>query len=206
VHPLSHLVGGCLLLTQILACGGGSADAVEARDPSDQARGDAPPSPEILRATGEQIYDALVAAEPERLLVDDEGMRRLVDPETGERFAALRLGVRTRVGQISPLAFEGTEFMGLCLQGARLEVAAGPHGLRAPAFVFERALVAAKMSSGRRVAAWVEGVFVETEGGFVALDLHSVEDPRWEHTDLEIAPCDMEVGIRQAQDVGMVTE
>ena len=61
------------------------------------------------------------------------------------------------------------------------------------------------MPTGRRVAAWVEGVFIQTDGGFVAIDLHRVEDPRCEHTDLEIAPCDMEAGIRHPQDVGMAT-
>jgi hypothetical protein len=209
-HPPYRTGGGFTFVIVIvialgaLACGGGADETADVREPSD-IRGDGPPAPETLRAIGQRMYDAIAGGHPERLLLDDAAMRRLVDPEAGERFAALRLGVGTRIGDVSPLAFEGTEYIGVCVQGARREAAAGPHGLRTPSWIFERALVASRTSSGRRVAAWVEGVFVETADGFVGLDLHSVEDPRWEHTDLEIAPCDMEVGIREAQDVGVVT-
>jgi len=184
------------------ACGG-SQNAGETSDEPETL--DEQPTTEALEATGAQIYEAIMAAEPERLLIDDAGMRRLVDAESGERYAALRLGVRSRIGDVAPHAFEGTHYVGVCLQGARREPAGARLGLREPAFIFERALVAGEMSTGRRVGAWVEGVFVRTDAGFVALDLHSVEDPRWEHTDLEIAPCDMESGIRHPQDVGVAT-
>ncbi len=177
-----------------------SAEASSRAQPDDQ------PDAQAIAQVGKRIYDAMVAGDPQRLLIDDAGMRRLVTTEAGERYAALRLGVGTRLGEMSPLAFEGTEYLGVCLQGARLEPAEGELGLREPAWIFERALVAGRMASGRRTAAWVEGVFVRTPEGFIALDLTSAEDPRWEHTDLEIAPCDMEEGIREAQDVGMATQ
>ncbi len=32
-----------------------------------------------------------------------------------------------------------------------------------------------------------------SDAGFGALDLERVETPRWEHSDLELAPCDMAI-------------
>jgi hypothetical protein len=187
----------------VVSCGGGSTAVETTREA--EARPEDQPDDSAIARVGQRIYDAMVAGDPQGLLIDDAGMRRLVTAEAGERYAALRLGVGTRIGETSSLAFDGTSYLGVCLQGARLEPADAELGLRAPAWIFERALVAGRMASGRRTAAWIEGVFVRTENGFVALDLHSVEDPRWEHTDLEIAPCDMESGIREPQDVGMAT-
>jgi hypothetical protein len=66
-------------------------------------------------------------------------------------------------------------------------------GLQADGWIFDRFLLIGRRPSGRRIAAWVEGVFVYTDAGFTALDLERVEEPRWEHSDLEIAPCDLSI-------------
>jgi hypothetical protein len=199
----SKTVWALVTALSVMSCGGGSATVETTTDT--EVRPEDQPDEAAIARVGQRIYDAMVAGDPQQLLIDDAGMRRLVTAEAGERYAALRLGVGARIGDVSSLAFDGTTYLGVCLQGARLEPADAELGLRAPAWIFERALVAGRMASGRRTAAWVEGIFVRTENGFVALDLHSAEDPRWEHTDLEIAPCDMEYGIREPQDVGVVT-
>jgi hypothetical protein len=195
---LALLLGGASIA---LGCGGGS----EALRPTPVPRVDASRRAAVDNA-GAEIYAALSRHHPDELLIDDVGLRALVDSESATRYAAVRMSVsaRTHGGDFS--ALEGAEYGGVCLQGARAEPAGGTLGLTAEAFVFDRALVMGIYPGGRRVAAWVEGVFVYTTRGFVAIDLHRVEDPRWEHTDLEIAPCDMESGIRHPRQVVDVTD
>jgi hypothetical protein len=60
-------------------------------------------------------------------------------------------------------------------------------------WTIERVLVIGIRPGGRRIAAWIEGTFVYTDAGIGALDLERVEQPRWEHSDLELAPCDFAI-------------
>ena len=85
------------------------------------------------------------------------------------------------------------EYAGICLQGAREAPADGPLGLEMPGWVFDRFLLIGLRVPGQRLATWLEGVFLYTDAGFFALDLERVEEPRWEHSDLEIAPCDLSI-------------
>lgn len=132
---------------------------------------------------------------PSRLLVDDLGLRNLLDAPSATRVGARRMQVRQRMRATRDFAslLEGADYAGICLQGARVEPAGGVLGLQNDAWIFDRLLVIGRRPSGRRVAAWVEGVFVYTDVGFTALDLERVEEPRWEHSDLELAPCDLAV-------------
>ena len=98
---------------------------------------------------------------------------------------------------------------GVCLQDARVERSGPPFGLRESGWVFDRALVVGVTSEGpegRRVAAWVEGTFVYTTEGFGAISIVRVERPRWEHSDLELAPCDMEVGVHSPLSIVEVSD
>jgi len=84
---------------------------------------------------------------------------------------------------------------GFCAQGGREEPANGPLGLKEPTWVLDRVLVVAA-DGHRRAASWVDGLFVYTTRGWIAVDLHEAESPRPDHSDLELAPCDVQRGIR----------
>lgn len=192
-----------LAVLVLVSCGGGSAPLRPLpvpRDGSARAR--------IVDQTGERLYTALSRGRPLTLLADDVALRALVDSRSASRYSALRQGVSARVGaegaDFGPLAH--ARYSGVCLQGARLEPRAGSLGLRADGWVFDRALVVGDEPGGRRLASWVEGTFVYSSDGFLALSLSRVEAPRWEHSDLEMAVCDMEVGIGQPRPVVDVTD
>lgn len=154
------------------------------------------------------MYRLLKNARPQRLLLNDEELNRLLDPNAANQARALRPGVNQRLGveRARFRALNNAEFSGVCLQGAREEPAGGRLGLLEPAWVFERALVVGTQPGGRRLASWVEGAFVYTNEGFQAIALTRVEAPRWEHSDLELTTCDMEVGLTRPLDVVVVTE
>ncbi len=185
----------CLAVALVVtaACGG---EAVQMRPlpvPADGSTRD-----RAVRDGGRALYAALREGTPEVLLADDVLLRSLVDAEAASRYTALRMGTGVRLG-IHPEelgALGPAEFGGVCLQGVRLEPGGSRLGLLADGWVFDRALVMGLEPGGRRMAAWLEGTFVYTPEGFVALVLSRVEAPRWEHSDLELAPCDMQVGLR----------
>jgi hypothetical protein len=85
-------------------------------------------------------------------------------------------------------------YAGLCIQQGRAEPSGGSLGLRAPGFVFERALLIGRDGGGGAVASWVEGRFLHTDAGFGALSLERVEAPRRDHADLELADCELRTG------------
>ncbi|MDH5493852.1 MAG: hypothetical protein OEY14_18020 [Myxococcales bacterium] len=158
---------------------------------------------EALRELGAWLHGALCAGRPQDLLFGEGALRALLSERLASREILLRGAERPPTPAVD--LWQGVEFSGICLQGARDEPPQGRAGLRAEAWIFERALVVADRSDGRRVAAWIEGLFVYTDQGFGALSLRRVEDPRWEHSDLEIAPCDMQIGIADPQDIAVVT-
>jgi hypothetical protein len=158
-------------------------------DPDDRRR--------ALVTLGETLHGALREARPEALLFEDDTLDDVLDPRSATRARASRaVGARVRAWPSEFALFAETTFAGICLQGARTEARDDTLGLRRRAWVFGRALVAARRPDGRRVAAWVEGNFVFTTHGFFAIGLERVEAPRWEHADLELAPCDMEALLR----------
>lgn len=145
---------------------------------------------------GQRAWAAMAAGDPRALLYQDTDLEVLLDSGATARVAARRLALDDRLAidpdaLRSPLA--SAEYAGICLQGARAVEAGGPIGLIADGWVFDRLLIIGRRPTGRRVAAWIEGVFVYSDAGFAAIDLERVEEPRWEHSDLEIAPCDLSI-------------
>ncbi|MEM9071607.1 MAG: hypothetical protein AAGE52_24075 [Myxococcota bacterium] len=161
---------------------------------------------DAMRELGSRLYRALKNGRSHRLLLDDAELGRVLDEDAATRARALRPGARLRVQSERYEAFERARFSGVCLQGARQEAPGGPLGLRQEGWVFERVLVVGTQPGGRRLASWVEGSFVFTNAGFGAIALTRVEAPRWEHSDLELATCDMEVGVTDPQDIVVATD
>lgn len=195
-------VGAALLaavtVPTVAGCGGEAAQMRPLPVPTDGSARE-----RAIEQAGRRIYAALRDNQPVSLLADDVTLRSLCDAQAASRYTALRLGVSGRV-EARPeelAALRGADFGGICLQGVRLEPGGSPLGLLSDGWIFDRALITGLQPGGRRVAAWVEGTFVYTPSGFVALDLTRVEAPRWEHSDLELAPCDMEVRAGAPQDV-----
>jgi hypothetical protein len=147
---------------------------------------------------GRRLHAALAAGAPSDVLLGDDEIRLVLASDAATRVAARRAGLSVRLGSVRGLAasLAGTSYLGVCLQDAHDEDPSGSLGLRADGWVFRRVLVAARQPAGRRVALWVDGTFVFTDAGFGALDLERVEEPRWEHSDLELAPCDMATTLR----------
>ncbi len=174
------------------SCGGGAATrpTTVRPTPTDREVRD-----RAIAAFGERAWSAMLAGAPERLLYDDLDLRVLLDASVATRLSARRLTLGQRVSPSSdtPALLESAEYAGICLQGARDEPAGGVLGLRGEGWVFDRALVIGTRPGGRRIAAWIEGTFLFTDAGIGALDLERVEEPRWEHSDLELAPCDLAV-------------
>jgi len=194
---LAVLASGFVL--GLASCGGGSASAPRSASPQKPL-----PLPadaggrQALDAVGRRMFAALQRRDPAKLLFDDDSLRAILVPEAATRASALRLGVSTRLGPVldSLAQLRGARYSGICVQNARTERSAGAIGLKSDGFVFDRALVIGVETDGGRIASWVEGTFVYTNAGFGAIDLMSVEEPRREHSDLELAPCDMQAGTR----------
>lgn len=178
----------------LAGCGGSAAPAhptTPRAPPAERQARDA-----AIARFGERAWAALLAGAPERLLYDDLDLRRLLDASGATRLSARRLGAGTRIGGVSadlPAMLRSAEYAGICVQGAREEPAGGVLGLRENGWVFDRALVIGRRPGGRRIASWLEGTFLFTDAGFGALEIERVEAPRWEHSDLELAPCDLAV-------------
>jgi hypothetical protein len=148
---------------------------------------------QLLADAGRRIYAELRAGTPERLLLDDLGLDRVLDPTAASRNAVLRArGLAAPPPNDLRAALTGTSYAGACFDRAQPAVPAGELGLRQPGFVFDRVLVVGREPSGTRVAAWVEGTFLATDAGVYALLLSRVEVPRREHADLAIQQCDLE--------------
>lgn len=196
------------LLILLAACGArGSTEEGPPPGPAPM-----PSHPEGRRAAltelAQDLFDAMVAADADRLLVPVDELDLVLDEDGAQRVEALRMAIHARVA-LDPArhgAFEDTELHGLCALGARNEPAHSPIGLKAQGWILERALIVGERPGGRRLAAWFEGTFVYAGGRFRAIDLRRVEDPRWEHSDLELVTCDMQVGMGDPLDIGMVTD
>lgn len=187
-------IAALALILVLAACGGGAQAVAAAPRHARPAPIDTEDRRAAMDAIGRKLYASLSDGRPEQVLFDDEALRSLLETPAATRASALRPGVSARLA-VRPEAFRPmreAQFSGICLQNARVEDAAGPLGLRSQGWVFDRALVIGTQPGGRRIASWVEGTFLFTDAGFGAIDLWRVEEPRWEHADLELAPCDME--------------
>ena len=151
---------------------------------------------QLLGEIGRRIYAELRAGTPERLLLDDLGLSRVLDSAAASSSAVLRArGVSAPRPDELRAAFAQTSYGGACFDRARPVVPAGELGLLQPGFVFDRVLVVGREGGGTRVAAWLEGTFLATDAGVYALLLSRVEAPRRDHADLAIQQCDLADGL-----------
>ena len=151
-----------------------------------------------LRSFGNTLFAALRDGTPESILFDDLALRSLLDGAGSSRATAIRQtagpSIRAETHALS-LALRGTSYVGVCVQRSSAEVRGGSLGLQADAWVVERVLLVAQHPRAGRLAGWVEGTFVFTSRGFGAIAIDSIEAPRVNHSDLELASCEMASGL-----------
>ncbi|MCS6797042.1 MAG: hypothetical protein NZ898_00690 [Myxococcota bacterium] len=146
----------------------------------------------LVERAAHDLFRALADGDPRRLLADEVQLRDLLVSPAATRWAQARRAAGGSIAHASQLGpFASARLVRLCMQGVRVEQPGGPVGVRRPAWVFDRALVAAEQPGRRRIASWVEGLFVFTTHGLRAIDLVLVEAPRWEHVDLDHAICEV---------------
>lgn len=160
----------------------------------------------VLAELGRRLYVHLAEGEPRAVLFDDSALATLLEPEAATRARAVRVApLHVHPDRLALL--REAEPASLCIQGgAQAQRGDPPFALKGAAWIFERALVSGRRPGGQRVALWVEGTFVLSDAGFGAIALRRVEDPRWEHSDLDLATCDVRVELGTTQDVVVVTE
>jgi hypothetical protein len=152
---------------------------------------------ESLDALARCLFEGLSRGDLSACLVSREQLDGLVQAEARFRMARAREASLVRGGQVNVAqgVFRGATYAGFCAQGAREEAPGKALGLVEPGWVLERILIVAS-ARGTRSATWLEGSFVYTRQGWRGLDLRRVELPRPRHSDLELAPCDVESGLR----------
>jgi hypothetical protein len=173
------------------ASAAGGASTVARPLPQDQANVE-----RTLDAFGRKLYDALSRGRAEGVTLDDSGLRALLHREAAEQAIALRQ-TATSLRRVTPderALFGSARYAGICVQQGRAEPGGGPVGLRSAGFLFERALVVGQEPGGGAIASWVEGHFLNTSAGFIALAIERVEPPRRDHADLELAVCELRAG------------
>jgi hypothetical protein len=147
----------------------------------------------VLAEFGQRLYSALAHGRLEEVTFDDAALDRLLLPSAGSRALAMRAQVPgpRRLPPDESARWAGARYAEICVQQGRAEPRGGALGLRAPGFVFERALIVGREPGGGALAGWVEGEFLHTDAGFGALILERVEAPRRDHADLELAVCEL---------------
>lgn len=173
------------------AVGCASAPAPTPRElPSDAGQRD-----QMLSTFGEQLYTALSSGRFDGVIATDRARDALLEPEAARRpsrgYADGQLDHAVKIAASDRELWGSAKYAGLCVQSGRREPPAGVIGLRSSGFVFERGLLIGREAGGGELAGWVEGVFVLTEQGFVALEIQRVEPPRRDHSDLELAECEL---------------
>jgi len=187
------IVGSVLAVAILSACGAAAAPLCTQTVPTAASDREA-----AIHALGRTLFGALRDGAPERALLDDLALRSVLDGTGASRANAIRqtTGPELRAGRRAlTLALRDTTYVGICLQRSSVEAPGGALGLRADAWVVERALIVAQHPRAGTLAGWVEGSFVFTSRGFGAIAIDRVEPPRPAHSDLEMASCDMAAGL-----------
>ena len=187
-------------LAAVLAACGGATTRVASTGPgatrpmpADEGERDA-----ALGALGQRAFAALAAGDPLALLAPETLLDVVLSEDAARRMRLLRARPR-ELPRDRLQAFAEPRYLGVCAQGSEAALRGGALGLRHPTWTLQRLLVVGEREGGRRLAAWVEADFVFAEEGFTMLDLRRVEAPRWEHSDLEIATCDLRVGLEESE-------
>lgn len=162
-----------------------------------------PPDAQARRASlgelGKMLFEGLRDGVLRGCFVNQDELEALVVPEARFRLERARSESVERVdaAQRFQRDWAGASYAGFCAQGAREEAPGNGLGLTRPGWVLDRILVVADLGAGRpRSASWLEGAFVYTGLGWKALSFQRIEAPRLHHADLELAPCDVESGLR----------
>ncbi|MFT3921342.1 MAG: hypothetical protein QM778_02285 [Myxococcales bacterium] len=152
---------------------------------------------ESLDQLARALFDAIRADAPEQALAPAAELDELLPSPTRTRIEQERRRPIHQAASVPghPAVWSAASYAGFCAQGAREEPAGGALGLGGAAWLLDRLLVVADLGNGRS-ASWVEGRFLFTDQGWRALTLSRVETPRAGHSDLDLAPCDVEQGIR----------
>ena len=190
----------------LVACGASSTEVARVPTVPRAMPPEASEREAVLVELGRRLYAHLAEGSPHAILFGDETLTELLEPDAAVRARAVRVAPLYAHAERLALLQEAQPDS-LCIQGgAEARRGDPPFSLRGAAWTFERALVSGRRPGGRRVALWVEGTFVLTDRGFGAIGLRRVEDPRWEHSDLELATCDVRVELGTPQDMVVVTE
>jgi hypothetical protein len=181
------------LLAAALACAA-CASSIPLR--AERLPSDATERTRSVDQLGETLFMALRSGRPRTALAPVVVLDDLLVPSARLRGERARAETE-RLGETSgwPIAWASARYAGFCAQGGRDEPALNGLGLREEAWVVSRVLLVGEAGS-TRTAAWVEGAFVFTERGFQVLWFSRLEGPRAGHADLDLAPCDVERGIR----------
>jgi hypothetical protein len=185
-----------VIASMLGACASSAPPAAPRELPSDAGQ-----RHRMLATFGQRLYRALASGHFDEVIADDRARDALLRPEIARRssrsLSAGPYGSAAREQQL----WGSARYAGLCVQSGRTELPAGVVGLRRTGFVFERGLLIGREAGGGELAGWVEGVFVLTEQGFVALEIERVETPRRDHSDLELAECELADHRGSPQDV-----
>jgi hypothetical protein len=183
-----------------LACSNGPPTPSPRNLPSDARQRD-----QVLATFGERLYTALASGRFDEVVANDRTRDALLKPEAARRpnpnVTSAKHGLVAELVPAEQKLWGTARYAGLCVQSGRSEPRAGVLGLRRPGFVFTRGLLIGREAGGGELAGWVEGVFVLTEQGFIALEIDHVEPPRRDHSDLELAECELADRRSTPQDV-----
>jgi hypothetical protein len=150
-----------------------------------------------LSMLGQSLFEGLRAGTLDQSFASMRELDAIVAPEARMRLDRERASSIERAASLALFRndWRGASYAGFCAQGAREEQAHASLGLTQPGWVLERILVVAR-TGATSSASWLEGDFVYTAQGWKALNVRRVEAPRRQHADLELAPCDVEAGLR----------
>jgi len=173
-----------------VGCAGAPALAPARMPPDASLRRDS------LSDLGQRLFAALRSGSIGQCVATPFEVDQLLSPEARlhvERERRAHDGFAT--SSVFPRDWAGASYAGFCAQGAREEPAHAALGLAQRGWVLDRILVVASLGSTRS-ASWLEGRFVYTEAGWKLLSMRQIEQPRRQHSDLDLAPCDVEAGLR----------
>jgi hypothetical protein len=180
-----------LLALLAMACGHGTEALRPAIPPNDRAAWQG-----SLHEFAGSLFAALRDNRLEPVLVPFDALDAFLTPRGRIRVEHERSAHRPNMLQAAVAqAWAKASYVGFCTQGVHAEPPHGSYGLRSDAWIVDRILVVG-LRNRSRTAAWVEGTFVHTSRGWRALSLGRIEVPRSHHSDLEVALCDVEYGIR----------
>lgn len=188
-----------MLALVLTACASAPAALMPRALPDDSGERD-----RVLATFGQRLYGAVATGHLEEVVASDRARDALLKPEAAQRTSiALASGKASEaaVAASDRVVWKSARYAGLCIQSGRLELPSGAIGLSKAGFVFERGLLIGREPAGGELAGWVEGVFVLTQEGFVALEIERIEPPRRDHSDLELAECELADHGGSPQDV-----